>query len=130
MIVLDTNALIFDALAPQRLTAKAKAAIENGTQGGCLAIADITLWEIAQLVRKNRLELGMDTQQFLADAVVMRRIRVVAISGAIAALAGRLPLEGDPADRLIVATTQWLGGQLVTADARIQACALVPTIWQ
>jgi PIN domain nuclease of toxin-antitoxin system len=54
VVVLDTNALIFDALQPKRLTPRALRAIETASARGELACSDISLWEIAMLVAKNR----------------------------------------------------------------------------
>ena len=50
MILLDTCALIFDALTPERLTPAAAAALDQGEREGNLACADISLWEIAMLI--------------------------------------------------------------------------------
>src|SRR4051794_8124710 len=40
-----------------------------------------------------------------------------------------LPLHGDPADRLIVATALHHGAPLVTKDEAIRRSALVQTVW-
>lgn len=53
MSVLDTCALIFDALAPDKQSKKALRAIEQGKKHGELACCDISLWEIAMLVQKG-----------------------------------------------------------------------------
>lgn len=53
------------------------------------------------------------------------------VTAAVACRAGLLAeaLPGDPADRLIVATTLENGGRLVTADDRLGAAGLVTTLW-
>ena len=45
MIILDTCALIFDALAPEKLSSKALRAVENGEKQDILACSDISLWK-------------------------------------------------------------------------------------
>ena len=55
MILLDTCALIFDALTPDRLSISATKALALAEMEGNLACADISLWEIA--VESTRLHL-------------------------------------------------------------------------
>jgi PIN domain nuclease of toxin-antitoxin system len=55
MIVLDTCALIFDALQPARLGPAAKRALETADGAGNLWCSDISWWEIAMLISKGRL---------------------------------------------------------------------------
>jgi hypothetical protein len=64
LILLDTCTLIFDALTPDRVSAAALRAIEDGETNGTLACADISLWEIAMLVNKRRLHPGTDITSF------------------------------------------------------------------
>ena len=52
MIVLDTCAIIWDALDASRLTPKAEKAIEQNA--GELVICDISIWEIAMLIKTKR----------------------------------------------------------------------------
>ena len=49
-LVLDTCALIFDALQPEKLPTRAARAIKQAEDAGQLACSDISLWEIAMLV--------------------------------------------------------------------------------
>lgn len=129
MIVLDTHALIHDALAPERVGKNAAAAIQAGAVRSELAVADITLWEVGMLVAKGRLDVGSDVDAFLRDALLVRDVRVLPITPAIAVAASSLLLHGDPADRLIVATALVHGAALVTMDRRIVESGLVATIW-
>jgi PIN domain nuclease of toxin-antitoxin system len=129
MIVLDTCALIFDALAPERLSAVAKAAIERGDTDGELACSDISLWEVAMLARRGRIEVGTDIARFLHLSLAARSICVLPITPEIAALSASLELHGDPADRLIAATTVHHGATLITSDRRLRDAADVPTVW-
>src|SRR4051812_38215729 len=118
MVVLDTNALIFDALEPKRLTARALRTIETASTRGDIACSDISLWEIAMLVAKNRLDTGAELTQFLHDVVQARGLRVLSITPEIAALAQSEQFAlGDPADRIIAATAMYHRAKLVSADA-------------
>lgn len=130
MILLDTCTLIFDALAPERLSDAARGALDDGEAGGSLACADISLWEIAMLVSKGRLTPGTDSTSFCRLVLDARGVRVLPITPKIAAESVELDLpHGDPADRLIAATARIHGSPLVTRDKRLLGCPAVATIW-
>ena len=129
MILLDTCALIYDALTPHRLSRKAKASIESADVEGDLALSDISLWETAMLVRHGRLETGTSVDEFLRLALTARKIRILPISVEIAALSSSLDLHGDPADRIIAATAIIHRAKLVTSDKLLRRNSAVPTLW-
>ena len=129
MILLDTCALIYDALTPHRLSRKAKASIESADVEGDLALSDISLWETAMLVRYGRLEAGTSVDKFLRLALTARKIRILPISVEIAALSSSLDLHGDPADRIIAATAIIHRAKLVTSDKLLRRDRAVPTLW-
>ena len=128
--MLDTHAVVFDALAPQRLTPAARRAIERGDREGNLAVSDITLWEIAMLVARQRLDVPVSTDEFLRTALAARTIAVLPITPAIAVAAQSDGfVHGDPADRLIAATALVHHARLVTSDERLRSVATLRTIW-
>ncbi len=130
MIVLDTHALVYDALDPARLTVRARKAIDHATENRELACSDISLWEIAMLIARERLDPGMDPRQFLDDVITLRRIEVLPITPAIAVLSQSDTFShGDPADRLIAATAMLHKASLVTADSRLRKIREISTIW-
>lgn len=130
MILLDTCVLIFDALTPQRLSTPARAALDRGEAGGVLVCADISLWEIAMLVSKGRLDPGTDSADFCRLALGARGVRVLPITPEIAMGSTRIPLpQGDPADRLIAATALAHQALLITADERLRAYTHLQTCW-
>jgi PIN domain nuclease of toxin-antitoxin system len=130
LILLDTCTLIYDALAPDRLTRAARRALDSGEAEGLLACADISLWEIAMLVSKGRLDPNTDTVTFCHLALDARGVRVLPITPDIAVASTRIDLpHGDPADRLIAATALTHGAVLVTADERLRASNVVATVW-
>jgi PIN domain nuclease of toxin-antitoxin system len=129
MIVLDTCAFIFDALTPDRLSASARDAIDRADEAHELACCDISFWEIAMLVDRGRINPGTDVASFLRLVVAARSLQVLSITPEIAALSVSLGLHGDPADRLIAATTIHHGAKLVTSDRLLREAPRVPTIW-
>jgi len=122
VIILDTCVLIFDALDPKSLSAGALNAIERGENDRELACSDISLWEIAMLVRKKRLDPGIDALTFINLTLAARSINVLAINPGIANISvSHTAFEHhDPADRLIAATALYCKGQLVTCDSRLR----------
>lgn len=131
MIVVDTHVLIWDALNPNRLSPDARAAIMRANQTTGIFVADITLWEIAMLTQKGRIQVTMDVHSFLNLLLQANEIHLVAISPEIAAHSVHLPatVNYDPADRLIVATALEKNFPLVTADRNLQSSAPISIIW-
>lgn len=130
MIVLDTQVLLFDVLEPKRLSRRAKHALAEGTRDGTLACSDISLWEIAMLVARGRVDAGPDAAAFIDATLQSRSVRVLPISAQIAVLAQSDAFgHGDPADRIIAATAMAHRAMLVSADARLRKLSSVKTIW-
>lgn len=132
MILLDTNAFLWFATKPARLSRAAARAIRGTGGRGGLAIASITLWELAQKAARGRLRpVGSSLETWLRAMVDETRVELKDLSPEIAAVAAHLPphFPGDPADRLIAATAVVEGIPLVTSDQRIQDSGVVRTIW-
>jgi PIN domain nuclease of toxin-antitoxin system len=129
MILLDTHALLWMASDSKRLSTKAKDAIREARQSTGVAIATITLWELAWLAQNGRIE-GLGTVESLVRETIARVI-LKPMTPEITALAVRLPREypKDPADRVIASTAIIEGMALVTADAQIRSTNVVKTIW-
>ena len=129
MILLDTHTLVWLVAEPKRLSAPAKNAISGSRDG--LAIASITLWELAVLFQRGHL-LGHGTVEASVRLVAESAgVSVKPITPEIAALAAQFPDDypRDPADRLIGATARAEGLALVTRDGGIRASKLLKTIW-
>jgi PIN domain nuclease of toxin-antitoxin system len=90
-------------------------------------LADISLWEVAMLVQRGRLELIEPLESWLEAAAHPRSVRVLPISPAIADEVAQLPesFHRDPADRLIVGTCRALNLPLLTYDRLILQSRLV-----
>jgi PIN domain nuclease of toxin-antitoxin system len=130
VILLDTHVVLWLATDPANLSVKAKSAIEDARKNGeGLAISDITLLELATLVSKGRIHLGITLESFLRE--VEARFVVLPISGRACARAMGFPTAypKDPADRIIGATALVEGLSLITADRQIRRSRVVKTIW-
>ena len=116
--------------APERLSAKARAAIEAHEKDR-LVVSAISVWEIALKHSLGKLDLGMEVHHWLRSASSYPGIRIEPLGFEQALASTRLPgeLHRDPADRFIVALARSLGRPLVTRDARLLAYEGVETIW-
>ena len=128
MIVLDTHAFLWWADESERLSARARHAIE---QADALGVCAISCWEIAMLVEKERLRLDRDVLEFLRQALALPRVEFLALTPEIAVEAARLVSSSlaDPADRMIAATALETGSAVVSKDARLRGVAGLKTIW-
>jgi len=130
--ICDTHILLFWAHEPERLTAPARQALELGRTRHELAIADISLWELALLHESGRLVLPEDISAgfYLTQLLAALRLQVQPITPEIALLS-RSPIfqYGDTADRLIGATALQLGATLITADPKLRALPQLDTLW-
>ena len=130
--ICDTHILLFWAHEPERLSAAARQALELGCSHGELAIADISLWELALLHERGRLVLPADVTAgfYLKQLLAALRLQVLPITTEIALLSrSSLFQHGDPADRLIGATALQLGAPLITADTQLRALPELDTLW-
>lgn len=131
MIIMDTCALIFDALTPEKLTLSAKRAINHAEKNDQLYCCEISLWEIAMLIEKKRLAPGTTTDKFLNLLLQAKNIETLGINVEIATTsAANLAFKHfDPVDRLIAATTMHHNAKLITCDKHLQNVSGLTVIW-
>ena len=131
MITMDTCAIVWDALNPAKLSAKAKKAIKKADEDNELLICDISIWEISMLIQRKRIEVEETPTNLIRLILGSRNYTVVNISPEIAELSVNLGDEiySDPADRLIAATSILKKAPIVTADQNLRGATVVDTIW-
>jgi len=118
MIVLDSHIIIWDALSPEKVSKKAKEAIYHANDEDGIIFCDISLWEIAMLIKKERVRIDIGYQDFLNLVLSSNKYIIHRITPEVAELSVNLSdtVNKDPADRIIAATSVINMAPLVTAD--------------
>jgi len=129
VILLDTHALVWAVVESRQLSRPALAAIQKARREDGLAIAAVTLWELAVLVARGRIQAYGTVEASLR--LLVEGVTIRPLTAEIAALAAQFPDDypRDPADRLIGATARAEGLALVTRDEDIRRSPLLKTIW-
>jgi len=131
VILLDTHALFWLFVKPDRLSPHAARAIQKALRADGLAIASVSLWEMARLAVAGRIGFEGSLEGLLNRIVGREDMTVIEITAEVALLAARFPgtFSGDPVDRIIGGTALAHGLTLVTKDARMQDSPLLKTVW-
>jgi PIN domain nuclease of toxin-antitoxin system len=126
--VLDTHALVWSVLSPNKLGAQARRIIEAAGPGE-LALASASIMELGRLIDADKIDLNScrPTDVF-GDAIEYNTVLPASLEAAIKAPALALP-HADPYDRLIVAEALVLGVPLITKDSNIADSGIVLVTW-
>jgi PIN domain nuclease of toxin-antitoxin system len=124
-LLLDTHIWLWSLSDPDRLTPKVRRALEKA--GHELWLSPISTWEVVQLLQKKRIRIEGHFEAWLPRALGSFHEAVLSHDVAAAVADVHLP-QGDPADRLLIATARVLNLTLVTADEQLIASRQVPTL--
>jgi PIN domain nuclease of toxin-antitoxin system len=129
VILLDTHVLIWVNEESSRLSKAADSAIRRAQRNGGLAVSAITLWELAFLLAKGKVQAQGTIETSVR--LLIEDISVRPITPEIAALAAEFPSDypKDPSDRIIGATARAEGLTLITRDENIRRSPLLRTVW-
>lgn len=118
-LVLDTHVWVWAAEGmTDRLHSAAAVAIEAAARTSTLAVSAISVWELAMLVKRQRLRLATAVGSWIEASLRPPGVRIIPVGTAIALDSVQLPdfdQHTDPADRLIIATAR-RHGTLMTCD--------------
>ncbi|MEI7901724.1 MAG: type II toxin-antitoxin system VapC family toxin [bacterium] len=130
-LLMDTHAWIWWITGSDRLTLRGKSAIRKAAASGELFLSAISIWEVAKLMSKQRIQLDRDTENWVEQALEIPGLTLVPLTPLIACKACSLPppFHDDPADQIIVASARVEGATILTADARIRGYSHCQTMW-
>ncbi len=120
IILLDTCALIWWTLDPDRLSAKARRACDSIIKRGAL-VSSVSFWEIGIKIKKKKLEAGISLREYLRRVQSMGTMTIVPVDENIWLASVELDWDyPDPADRVIVCTARMHKASIVTSDEIIR----------
>lgn len=78
--LLDTHAWIWWHVNPKKISRKVLALLTNPARYEELLLSAISPWEFCKLVEKGRLGINCDPENWLATALDMPKLRIVALT--------------------------------------------------
>lgn len=118
-MILDTCALLSWTLFPDKLSDRARRAIDG--YPGRLTISSASIWEVGVKAQKGRLPLGMPTHYWYASLDRLD-LHVEPVDALLWIDSTELDWANpDPVDRLVVALSRRRGFPLLTSDRSILA---------
>ena len=132
MIVLDTHALLWWVNGKvDQFHDKTWMLIESESKKQQLSFSAISIWEIAMLVRDNRIILDRSINEWVNQLLDSDSIKVINSDSRILCESVYLPGEfhADPADRIIVATARHFDATLISKDQKILKYSHVKALW-
>jgi PIN domain nuclease of toxin-antitoxin system len=130
-VVLDTHIWVWWLLADPALPARQRKALNNLAAERGICLPAICMWEAQMLHSKGRIELPIPFPAWLRQATSPQMLTVLPLGAEAVIAMNELPVnvQGDPADRMIVATARIHELPLATHDAAIRKSRLV-RIWR
>ena len=128
MITLDTHTVVWWTQHPEHLSPAAREAIGRADR---LLVPSIVFWEVALLVRKERLRLnrGQAVAPWAQQVLSIPRVQAVSLTPQLAVAADAAVMHPDPADRFIAATAHQHHAPLVTKDKLLRDLPWLATVW-
>jgi PIN domain nuclease of toxin-antitoxin system len=124
MILLDTHVWIWWLSDPKGspLTSRELQVISDAHAKGEVSISAMSLIEVQMLVQKGRLLLTIPFEQWLRESTRSDLVSILPIDKDVIIAVHSLPasFHGDPADRVIYATSKLYDCRLVSHDRRFQ----------
>ena len=119
--VLDTCALIWWSLDPDKLSQPAKDACKQMEREKNGLVPSTSIWEIAIKIKNNKLDLGVDLQKYVFSLKKSDVVTIVPIDEDLWLESVKLEwTHRDPVDRIVVALADLEQGSTITADRKIR----------
>ena len=115
MILLDTHIWVrWIEQDTDPLPSRISSAIDRGDH---VVISAVSCWEVAYLVKRNRLVFPVPMEEWLLAALDESGVASLPLTAKMASRAASLSdIHRDPADRFIIATALETGARLFTLD--------------
>jgi PIN domain nuclease of toxin-antitoxin system len=120
--LLDTHVAIWWLTDDRKLSKGHTKLLERSERSGtAVGLSAISLWEIAKLVERGRIELTQSVDDSLEQLETSAFVSILPLTGRVALESTRLGarFHSDPIDQIIVATARCNGLTLLTVDERI-----------
>ena len=115
-VILDTHVWIWWVNQDDKLPISLYERITNARR---VAISAVSVYELIQAVRRNRLSLSIECNAWLYMATIEADIDIIPVDSRISQIAANLPLfHGDPLDRFIIATALANTNPLISLDGK------------
>ncbi len=121
-LLLDTHALLWSIIEPDRLSPEARSAITDPASQ--VVVSAVSFWEISIKTALGKLRLEEVTPEQLVDFAQQQGFELLPLDPRLAASFSRLPVapqHRDPFDRMLVWQAISLGYTLVSRDRKIIA---------
>jgi PIN domain nuclease of toxin-antitoxin system len=130
-VILDTHIWVWWLLPDSPLPDRERRALDRIAADSGILLPAICLWEAQMLHRKKRIELPLPFPTWLRRASGADMLNVLPLNADTVIAIDELPasFHGDPADRMIVATTRVHDLSLATHDEAIKKSRLVK-LWK
>lgn len=119
-LLIDTHILLwhFEGI---KLTSSQVEIIDDACKRNECYVSTISFWEVAMLVSKERIILKSSVQKWAEKVLETRGLNIIESSISVLIKSNELPnfIEGDPVDRIIVATARENDMDIMTFDRRI-----------
>lgn len=137
-VLVDTCALLFALLSPDRLSARARSVLAS--RSSRLIWSAVSTWEVVIKARTGKLDLGGDVCDVLSDQLLRMGMQILPMGQTHALAVAHLPevdwtdaagvkrRHADPFDRMLVAQAMVEGLPILTADGHF-ADYPVQRIW-
>lgn len=125
-LLLDTHVWIWYVEGDEsRMAPGTTALLDRSGAPSRLFVSDISYWEVAVKAAKAKIAFSVDVAVWLQRAAQAPGIRFQALTHPVLLQSTRLAgsVHNDPADRMLIASSQVHGIPLVTADRQIVAYA-------
>ncbi len=131
MIVVDTHILRWWSTGQNKLSKKAKAAIDEALTNKSIYVSTVSTYELAWLCKTERITLDRPFDKWFELLSSIPGLEFISPNNEIMLKASSFPdsVPSDPMDRIIIATALTLGHPLVTADKLIIKSKVVPVIF-